>query len=102
MPWITACSINDVPDDGDSFRADLIPPIAIFNSDGEYFATADTCTHAAFALSDGYVENRTVECPVHLATFCLRTGKPLKMPATEPLATFEVRVEGDSILIEIP
>lgn len=102
MPWIAACSVDDLPDDGDSFKVETTPPIAVFNSDGQYFATADTCTHAEFSLSEGYVEDCTVECPVHLATFCLKTGAALKLPATETLQTYPVRVSGDAIEIDVP
>lgn len=102
MTWTTVCSTADVAEDGDSFRVDSTPRITVFNSGGELFATADTCSHAAFSLADGYVEAATVECPVHLATFCLRTGAALKMPAKDPIATYPVKADGDAVVVDLP
>lgn len=102
MTWTVVCSVTDIAEDGDTLRVDSVPPVAVYHSDGEFFATADTCSHANFSLSEGHVEAATVECPVHLATFCLRSGRPLKLPATVPVATFAVRLDGDQILVDLP
>ncbi len=76
-------------------------PVAIYRSGGELFATDDVCTHAYALLSDGFVEDGCIECPLHQARFDLRTGKVLCEPATEDLKTYPVRVEGDSIFVGI-
>ena len=44
----------------------------------------------------------TVECPLHAASFCLKTGKALCLPATDPLTTYPVHVEGGDIFIDLP
>ena len=77
-------------------------PIALFNVDGSYYATDEICTHAHASLSEGFVMDDTIECPLHGASFSIRTGEALSAPATEPLATYSVRVEGGDILIGIP
>ena len=66
--------------------------IALYAVDGEYYATADLCTHGAAKLSDGWVEDGCVECPLHQGTFDIRTGAPCKAPVTEAVRTFPVRV----------
>lgn len=72
--------------------------IAVFHSDnGEYFAIDDTCTHEVASLSDGWLEGDEVECPMHAARFCLRTGRALCLPAIEPVATHEVEVDDDGV-----
>ena len=76
-------------------------PLAIFNVDGEYLCTSDTCTHEASSLSDGYVEGDTVECAFHFAKFSLRTGAVLCPPAIMPLKTFPVKVEDGKIYVDI-
>jgi 3-phenylpropionate/trans-cinnamate dioxygenase ferredoxin subunit len=76
--------------------------IALYNLGGEYFATDDICSHAYASMSDGYIENGQVECPLHGACFEIRTGKALTAPATIDLATYEVKVEGDKILVGVP
>jgi len=67
--------------------------VAVFNVDGEYFAIEDTCTHDGSEIASGKVEGYEIICPRHGARFCLKTGKVLKAPAYEDLASFPVRVE---------
>jgi nitrite reductase/ring-hydroxylating ferredoxin subunit len=76
-------------------------PLAIFNVDGEFLCTSDTCTHEASSLSDGYIEGDTVECAFHFAKFSLRTGAVLCSPAILPLKTFSVKVEDGKIYVDI-
>ncbi|WP_421994185.1 non-heme iron oxygenase ferredoxin subunit [Reyranella sp.] len=76
--------------------------IAIYRLDGEFFATANICTHQFALMSDGYVEGNCVECPLHQALFDIRTGAVVEGPAEEALRTFPVRVEGTEILVELP
>jgi 3-phenylpropionate/trans-cinnamate dioxygenase ferredoxin component len=76
--------------------------IAIYNLGGEYYATDDICSHAYASLADGYVENGQVECPLHGACFDIKTGKALTAPASVDLATYQVKVEGDTIYVGVP
>jgi 3-phenylpropionate/trans-cinnamate dioxygenase ferredoxin component len=78
--------------------------VAVANvGDGEFFAVDDVCSHAEASLSEGEVdvEDETIECPRHGSVFDLRTGKPRSLPATLPVLTFPVKVEGDAIMIEL-
>ena len=54
--------------------------IAIFNLQGNFFATDDICTHAYASLADGYVEGERVECPLHGGCFDIKTGKAVTAP----------------------
>ena len=76
--------------------------IAVWNAGGTYYATDAICTHAFVSLVDGYVEDGCVECPLHAGRFELATGKAQGAPVTVDLQTYPVRVEGDSIVIEVP
>lgn len=99
MTWLKVCATTEI-EDGEGFKVDSVrPPIAVFHLDGEYHATADTCSHADSSLSEGYVEDGEVECVWHMARFCLRTGAARTLPATEPIRTYEVRVQDDEILV---
>ena len=73
------------------------PDIALFrNEAGDFFATEDNCTHEDWSLgTDSDLEDEEVTCPLHMARFDIRTGKPLCFPATIGLKTFEVEVDGD-------
>ena len=97
---IRACSTSEMAD-GDMRRLETSPPIAIYRVGDEFFATAATCTHMESCLTEGYLDGDVVECALHAATFCVRTGKALSLPATEPLQTFEVAVQGEDVLVRV-
>jgi 3-phenylpropionate/trans-cinnamate dioxygenase ferredoxin subunit len=75
--------------------------VAVVRHDDEVFAIEDECSHAAVALSEGEVEDCTIECFLHGSRFDLRTGKPTGLPATEPVPVFPVKIDGDDVLIDI-
>ena len=73
--------------------------IAIYNLDGDFFATDDRCTHMRARLSDGYVEGGIVECPLHFGKFDIRNGRALSAPCTIDVRIYPVSVAGDSIAV---
>ena len=66
----------------------------------EYFAMYGFCSHADGFLADGYLHEDLceIECPIHEGAFNLRTGEVTNPPAEDPVAVYEVRIEGDDIL----
>lgn len=70
-------------------------------SDGAVFALNDTCTHEEAELSDGCLDGNDVECPAHGSRFDLRTGAVRGGPARLPVASYPVRIESDSIVVEL-
>jgi 3-phenylpropionate/trans-cinnamate dioxygenase ferredoxin subunit len=77
--------------------------LALFNLDGEYYAIEDVCTHDGGPLVEGeIVDGCEVECPRHGARFDIRTGRATRMPAFAATSTYEVRVEGNDVLVESP
>ena len=75
--------------------------IAIYDCNGELFATDNVCTHAYACLSDGWLDGTTIECPLHAARFDVRSGEVLDPPATEDLRTYPVRRAGDEIEVKL-
>jgi 3-phenylpropionate/trans-cinnamate dioxygenase ferredoxin component len=75
--------------------------LAIVQSDGHFYAIADECSHAAIPLSEGDVGDGEIECYLHGSRFDLRTGQPIGLPATEPVAIYRCRVEGDEVLVDV-
>ncbi len=69
---------------------------------GDFCATDNVCSHEYALLTEGWMENGCIECPLHAAQFDIRTGKALSAPADEDLAVFEVKVEGGDVLVKIP
>ena len=76
--------------------------VAIINLGGEIYAMDDICSHAYASMSDGYIEGDCIECPLHGAQFNIKTGKAETPPATVALATYEVKIEGDDIMVGLP
>ncbi len=76
--------------------------IAIYNLDGAFYATDDICTHAYASLADGYIEGELIECPLHGGCFDIKTGKAMTPPVTDDLATYEVKIDGDQIMVGVP
>lgn len=73
-------------------------PLAVYNLDGEYFVTADTCTHGDASLSDGEVlSDGTIECPFHGGSFDIRSGRPCKYPCSIAIATYAVEIRDGRI-----
>jgi 3-phenylpropionate/trans-cinnamate dioxygenase ferredoxin subunit len=96
MGFERALALSEVPED-EAVGVTLAGPrgdqgVAVARHGEEVFAVEDTCSHAAVALSEGEVEDCTVECWLHGSKFDLRTGKPTGLPATEAVATFPVEV----------
>lgn len=77
------------------------PPILLCNVDGAFYAIEDVCTHDGGELDQGELEGCRIMCPRHGAYFDVTTGAALTLPAVLAVTTFPVRVEGESILIDI-
>jgi nitrite reductase/ring-hydroxylating ferredoxin subunit len=75
--------------------------VALYLMGGEVHATDNICTHAYACLSDGYLEDGVIECPLHAGRFEVTTGKALGAPVTQDIAVFPVKVEGDDVLVKI-
>ena len=77
--------------------------VVIANVDGEYFAFANTCTHAEGPLVEGELVGGIVTCPWHATPFNVKTGEAQEGGVTDdPVATYAVRIEGNDIQIAKP
>jgi 3-phenylpropionate/trans-cinnamate dioxygenase ferredoxin component len=101
MSYELACAVSDVPTDEALGVTIGSYDVAIARSGEEFFAVQDECSHAAVPLSEGEVEDCTVECWLHGSRFDLRSGKPTGLPATEPVATFPVEVRDDGVYVDV-
>ncbi|EMQ98708.1 bifunctional 3-phenylpropionate/cinnamic acid dioxygenase ferredoxin subunit [Paeniglutamicibacter gangotriensis] len=74
--------------------------IAVFHAeDGNFYAINDECTHETASLADGWIEGVEVECPVHAAKFCLKSGTALCLPATVAARTHKIEVKDGELLL---
>ena len=101
---VRVCETRDVPP-GEARRYRLDGrEVAVVNLGDDGFRALDAvCSHAHYHLDEGEVdvEMQTIECPKHGSTFDLNSGKPRTLPATQPVDTFEVTVDGDDVMIEV-
>ncbi len=74
--------------------------LVVVNLDGEYFCVEDVCTHDGGPLGEGDLDDGQLVCPRHGARFDVRTGGALTLPAFEPVATYQVKVQDGDLLIE--
>ena len=104
MGLVKLCTAADVPE-GEVRRFHASGhEVAVVNLGEEGFRAIDAiCSHAHYFLDEGEVDVdlETIECPKHGSTFDLNTGKPRTLPATLPVPVYDVKVEGDDILIEV-
>jgi 3-phenylpropionate/trans-cinnamate dioxygenase ferredoxin subunit len=91
------CAFDELePNAAVKVEIDGVPIVVVRDAAGDVFAIGDTCTHGDISLSEGFVEDDTVECWAHGSKFSLRTGKPLNLPAYEPVPVFKVElIDGD-------
>ncbi len=72
--------------------------VVVKDSAGDVHAIGDTCTHGDISLSEGFVEDDSIECWAHGSAFSLKTGKPSNLPAYEPVPVFVVNIDADGVV----
>jgi 3-phenylpropionate/trans-cinnamate dioxygenase ferredoxin subunit len=75
--------------------------ICVARVGNEVFAIEDNCSHQDAALSEGEQNGYKIECWLHSAEFDLRTGDALTPPASQPVKTYSVSVDGNNVVVEI-
>ena len=74
--------------------------ICIVNVEGKYYAIGNICTHEGGPLADGTLVGYEVECPWHASKFDVRTGEVNEPPASEPEPVYQIKVDGNNILLK--
>jgi 3-phenylpropionate/trans-cinnamate dioxygenase ferredoxin subunit len=98
------CTAADVPV-GEARRFEVGRlPVAVVHLDDGWYALGDTCSHQKVSLSEGEVHpgRHEIECWKHGSCFSLVDGKPSSLPATRPVPVFEIRLEGDDVVVVTP
>jgi 3-phenylpropionate/trans-cinnamate dioxygenase ferredoxin component len=101
---VKLCRVDDLePGTARRFDVDGLR-LAVVRIGDDWYALADRCSHADESLSEGDVwdEERELECPKHGSTFSLLTGEPQTLPATRAVPVYEVRVDGDDVMLVTP
>jgi 3-phenylpropionate/trans-cinnamate dioxygenase ferredoxin component len=104
MPgFVRVASVGDLPGRGLlAVEAEEQKIVLVAMGDGAYYALQDRCSHADFPLSDGeLLDGDRLECQYHGAKFDVPSGRAVALPAIRPVKTYEVRVDGDDILVNL-
>ena len=101
MSRMKALALSElVQDQAVRVELDGVPIAIVLDQKGDVHAIGDTCTHGEISLSEGFVEGDTLECWAHGSAFSLCTGKPLNLPAYEPVPVYVVEIEDDVVYID--
>jgi 3-phenylpropionate/trans-cinnamate dioxygenase ferredoxin subunit len=101
MAFVNVGTLADVPEGTVRVYEVGGREIALCNVDGKIYAIDNVCTHDEGSLDQGALDGCEVECPRHGARFDVRNGKVVEGPAVLPVDTFDVRVEGDRIEVNL-
>jgi 3-phenylpropionate/trans-cinnamate dioxygenase ferredoxin component len=98
---VRVCGVDDLAvNEAQRFVVEGVPIAVVKDAAGDIFAIGDTCTHGDISLSEGFVEDDTLECWAHGSKFSLLTGKPLTLPAYEPVPVFKVEITDGGVHID--
>lgn len=100
--FVRVCAVDDLPAVGavqTQIEGKLVAIVR--DSAGEIHAIDDTCSHANVSLSEGDVEETAIECWLHGSRFDLRSGKPIGLPATTPIAVYPVKIDGGDVFVSV-
>ena len=100
--WIEVASVGEF-DQTDRKLVDLggSLQIGLFKCEDGFFAISAWCSHQKATMFNGEVVDHELECPLHGARFCLRTGRNLSLPAVRPVPRYELKVEDGKIFLNI-
>lgn len=97
--FVKVAEVNDLP----TGEMMVVQPggeqILLVNVSGNVYACDDICSHAFASLSEGDLSGEEVECPLHGSAFNVTTGEALTPPAFDSIKTYQIRVEGEDILL---
>jgi 3-phenylpropionate/trans-cinnamate dioxygenase ferredoxin subunit len=101
VAFVKAAKVSEIPPGRSKVVEVGDEDVAVCNVEGKIYAIANVCTHDDGPLGDGYLLDAEIECPRHGARFDVRTGAVKSLPAIVPIPRFEVKVEGDDILVDV-
>ena len=100
--FVKVAAVSEIPP-GDMKMVEVgAEQVLLVNLEGTIHACDDVCTHSYASLSEGDLDGAEICCPLHGALFNVATGEAITPPAEEALRVFQVRIEGDDILVGPP
>jgi 3-phenylpropionate/trans-cinnamate dioxygenase ferredoxin subunit len=101
--WVRVATVGELPERGlKGVEAEGHRIVLVVTEDGSCYALQDRCSHADYPLSDGeIIDGGRLECQYHGAKFDIATGRAVALPAIRPVKTYDVRVDGDAVLVDL-
>lgn len=104
MSDVRICAVGEV-EPGAARRFDVDGHrLSVVRIGDDFYVIGDECSHEDYSLSEGFVweDECEIECPKHGSMFSLKTGEAMSLPATEPVPVYDVRVDGDDVIVRLP
>lgn len=102
MAWVKIDKANEL-DNEESLGFEIEGhKLALHKLEDQFYVSDNICTHQYALLSEGFLEDGCIECPLHQAQFCLKTGKAMSAPATVDIKVYEVKQEDGQVLVSFP
>jgi 3-phenylpropionate/trans-cinnamate dioxygenase ferredoxin subunit len=99
--FVAVCALADLVD-GQPRKVEVAGvAVALVLTEGQVYAINDICSHGQVSLSEGEVEGCALECWLHGSQFDLRTGRPLSLPATDPVPVYPVQIDDGTVLVAV-
>ena len=104
MGWVDVCPADELPPGSSRIVHQGPLAVGVYNCEGAYRAIEDRCSHDDGPLCEGDWEpdECVVVCPRHGARFDLESGRPLSLPAYEPVDVFPVEVQDSVVRVQLP
>jgi naphthalene 1,2-dioxygenase system ferredoxin subunit len=99
--WTDVGAFDDVPEEDVLGVETASRDVALYNVDGQVYATDNICTHGHARLCDGFLEGFEIECPLHQGKFDIRDGRPTCQPVTEAVRTYPVKIENGRVFVDL-
>ena len=102
--WDTVAKLDEIPDDGMKQVVVKGEPVGLYRVGDDVYALSDYCSHEQTFLTDGEFDTELleVECPLHGSRFNIVDGSVRILPATKPVQSYDVKVEGDLVMVAVP
>jgi 3-phenylpropionate/trans-cinnamate dioxygenase ferredoxin subunit len=104
MDYEIVATLDELEDGGAKQVVVKGEPVGLYRAGDKVFAVHDICTHEEAYLHEGEFDpdELEIECPLHGSCFNVETGEVRILPATQPITTYQVRIEGDKVLVGPP
>jgi naphthalene 1,2-dioxygenase ferredoxin component len=99
--WTDVAALDAVPEDDVIGISIAGKEIALYAVEGKIYATDNLCTHGAARLSDGFLEGREIECPLHQGKFDVCTGQAMCAPLTQDIKIYSTRIDNNRIFLNL-